>query len=163
MNRLHRWYCRSSFWKQRVRAGHPALVAERGGPRERGSGSGAWPRSDDRLVAASVREYRLSRNRSGIGRLSPLSHGQHQCQCAMRRCDGNAVSRPSIFWRSLVHDAPPHTLPCIAGSALRGGSPGAQTRWCLCRNRQHEVHLDEDLPHLRHNDSGGSRNIASQT
>ena len=163
MNRLHRWYCRSGFWKRKVER-EVLPWSLRGADLGGGSlGSGAWSWPDDRLATISVPEYRLYRNRSRIIRFSQSSHGQHQCQGAVRRCDGDAVSGSSIFWRSLVHDASPHTLASITGSAVHRGLPGPKAGWSFCRNGQHAVHIDEDLSYSRHNGSRGSRNIACQT
>jgi len=91
MNRLHRWYCQSSQWKQKLE--NKILPWSLGGVDlgdevlEMRPGAG----SDYGLATTSMQEYYVHRCRSPIGELSQSPRGQYQRECAMRRCDGNAV------------------------------------------------------------------------
>ena len=91
MNRLHRWYCQSSQWKQKLE--NKILPWSLGGVDlgdevlEMGPGPGLttdWLRHRCKNITCIEVDPR-------IGELSQSPRGQYQRECAMRRCDGNAV------------------------------------------------------------------------
>jgi SAM-dependent methyltransferase len=159
MNRLHRWYCRSSHWKKTLE--NEVLPEVLSGVNlgdevlELGPGPGLatdWLQQlcnqltcieVDSKLAGALRARRTNTNVT--------------VDC------GDATAMPYIdrSFSSVVSLTMLHHIP--SRPAVRGGSSSSETGRGVRGSRQHGIAIDEHVSLSRHYDFGGSRNLSWQT
>ena len=155
MNRLHRWYCQSGQWKQKLEneilPWSLSGVDLGGEVLEVGPGPGLttdWLRRQTKTITSIEVDPKLA---DTLNRRLAGTNASVQCGDATAMPFGDRTFSGAVAF-TMLH----HVPSGIAGSSVRGGVPRAQTGWHFRWNGQHAFFPDADISHPGHTRSRGS-------